>query len=151
MLFLGTTELNIDAKGRLAIPAKYRNRWDPARDGAGWVAVPWPGGVLRLYTEGQFERLTGLLDESLMPSEQQAELDARFFGQAETLSPDAAGRITIPKPHLRRCGLPSEVVLVGARNRLEVRARGEWQSEGDARFAELPELVKRIEARKADG
>lgn len=151
MLFLGTTELTIDAKGRLAIPAKYRNRWDPARDGAGWVAVPWPGGVLRLYTEGHFERLAGRLDESLMPSEQQAELDAQFFGQAEPLSPDSAGRLTLPKAHMRRCGLPNEVVLVGARNRLEVRAREGWQESGDERFEQLPELVEQIEARKADG
>ncbi len=151
MLFLGTTELIIDTKGRLAIPAKYRNRWDPATDGAGWVIVPWPGGVLRLYTEGQFERLTARLDESLMPSEQQAELDAQFFGQAETLSPDSAGRITLPKSHVKRCELPNEVVLVGARNRLEIRAREGWQSNSDERFERLPELVERIEARKADG
>ena len=107
--------------------------------------------MLRLYTQGQFERLTALLDESLMPSQQQADLDAQFFGQAETLSPDSAGRITIPKSHLRRCGLPNGVVLVGARNRLEVRAREDWQRNDDERFEKLPELVKRIEARKANG
>ncbi len=150
MLFLGTTELSIDKKGRLAIPAKYRNRWDPARDGAGWVSVPWPGGVLRLYTEGQFERLCALLDESLMPSEDQALLDAEFFGEAESLTPDAAGRIVIPRKHIERCALPSEVVMIGARNRLEVRARDAWQASSQERFERLPELVKRLQEGKQD-
>ncbi len=150
MLFLGTTELSIDKKGRLAIPAKYRNRWDPARDGAGWVSVPWPGGVLRLYTEGQFERLCALLDESLMPSEDQALLDAEFFGEAESLTPDAAGRIVIPRKHIERCGLPSEVVMIGARNRLEVRARDAWQASSQERFERLPELVRRLQGGTQD-
>ena len=42
-------------------------------------------------------------------------------------------------------------ILVRARNRLDVRARGDWQCNEDERFEQLPELVKRIEARKADG
>ena len=47
MLFTGHSEHTIDAKLRLAIPAKYRNNLTPERDGLAWFCVPWPGGVLR--------------------------------------------------------------------------------------------------------
>ena len=57
MLFTGYSEHSIDSKLRLAIPAKYRNQWDSVRDGNAWFCIPWPSGLLRLYTESQFNRL----------------------------------------------------------------------------------------------
>lgn len=150
MLFTGYTELSIDAKGRLAIPAKYRNAWNPTRDGGAWFCVPWPGGVLRLYTESAFERMASLEDDSLTPSPDQAELDVNFFSQAERLEMDGSGRIMLPKRHLARVGLaqeglPSPVAVVGARNRLEIRRRDDWDSSEEDRFERMPELVERIE------
>ena len=55
LLFIGTSEHSIDPKQRLAIPAKYRNQWDANKDGTAWVVIPWPGGILRLYTEADFD------------------------------------------------------------------------------------------------
>ena len=94
MLFTGTSELQIDAKQRLAVPAKYRNQWDSSRDGGAWVCVPWPTGrLLRLYTEGAFVRLSEQLASSIAPTEAQADFDASFYGYAERLEVDTAGRI----------------------------------------------------------
>ncbi len=42
MHFTGYSEHTIDAKQRLAIPAKYRAQWDDKRDGTAWYGVPWP-------------------------------------------------------------------------------------------------------------
>lgn len=155
MLFTGHSEHTIDAKLRLAIPAKHRNQLDPSRErgggagGGAWVCVPWPGGVLRLYTEEQFEALAGRADESLTPGEDEADLEAQLFGFAERLEVDGQGRVAIPKKHLELSGLAGpEVVILGARNRLEVRERGAWLAGQQERFAKLPSLVARIEARK---
>lgn len=147
MLFTGYAELTIDSKGRLAIPAKYRNKWDAKRDGSCWVCVPWPGGILRLYTESRFERLAECLDDSLMPNVDEATLDAAFFSQAEQVTPDSAGRLMLPKRHMELTSLPTEVVVLGARNRLEVRARDAWKRAQDDQFGALPDLVERIEKR----
>ncbi|MCB9845222.1 MAG: hypothetical protein H6811_04455 [Phycisphaeraceae bacterium] len=148
MLFTGFAELTVDAKGRLAIPAKYRNKWNAQRDGMCWVCVPWPDGVLRLYTEAQFERLSARQDDSLTPHPDDASLDRLFFSRAEELVPDTAGRVMLPKHHVDWTNLPSEVVVVGARNRLEVMSRERWKSNADKEFRQLPELVERIESRK---
>lgn len=150
MLFTGHAELTIDSKGRLAIPAKYRNKWDAQRDGAGWYCVALPGGMLRLYTEAQFEQLAGALDESLMPDEDQAQLEASFFSQAEPVQNDSAGRVMLPKRHQQRTGLTvnTPVVLVGARNRLEVRHRDAWTKQDQEDFERIPEMIRKLEQRR---
>jgi MraZ protein len=149
VLFTGHSEHTIDAKLRLAIPAKHRNSLTPERDGAAWFCVPWPGGVLRLYTERMFEDLADQAPQSLMPGEEEADLESRFFGFAERLEMDAQGRVAIPKLHLELAGLTStDVVIVGARNRLEVRDRAAWQAGRLEMFAKLPSLVARIEAKR---
>ena len=63
---------------------------------------------------------------------------------------DAAGRITLPKLHLDLAGLTNrDVVIVGARNRLEVRDRATWRAGAADRFSRLPTLVARTEAKRA--
>lgn len=149
MLFTGHSEHTIDAKLRLAIPAKYRARLDESRDGSTWYSVPYPGGVIRLYTQARFEALAQEAPDSLTPGDDEAELEASLFGHAEQLEMDAAGRITLPKHHLDLAGLSSrDVVVVGARNRLEIRDRATWQAGAADRFARLPTLVARIEAKR---
>lgn len=149
MLFTGHAELTIDAKQRLAVPSKYRNQWSSERDGSAWYSVPWPDGSLRLYTEKRFESLAEQGEHSLTPGQDEAALEAQLFGFAERIEMDSAGRITIPKSHLELAGLSGEVVMVGARNRLEVRDRAKWKQSLGERFAQLPTLVARIEAKKS--
>jgi len=150
LLFTGQAELTIDAKLRLAVPAKYRAQWDPAKHGNAWICVPWPGGILRIYPETQFEQLASRNQGTLTPDRDEAELEAALFGFSERLEMDSAGRITLPKQHLERTGLNGEVVVVGARDRLEVRDRAAWNAEASNRFNSLPELVARIQAKKSE-
>ena len=147
MLFTGHSLNSIDAKHRLSIPAKYRAQWDDARDGKAWFCVPWPGGILRLYTEAAFTRMADSIEQSLMPAEDQADLDADVFSLAERLEMDAQGRIALPPMHLELTGLSGEVAVIGARNRLEVRDRATWLESQADRFQRLPTLVERSRPR----
>lgn len=149
MLFTGQAELTVDAKQRLALPAKFRSRWDPERDGPTWYCVPWPHeGVLRLYTERRFEQMAERQEESLTPGQDVADLEATLFGYTEQLDVDSASRIRLPAWHIDLVKLPREVVLVGARNRLEIRSREAWVGRREDRFNELRQLVARLEAQK---
>ncbi len=146
MLFTGTSEHSIDAKLRLAVPAKYRNQWNAVRDGAAWFCVPWPTARhLRLYTEGAFAKMAEQLPASLAPPTPLAEFDASFFGYAERLELDSAGRLMIPKLHMQLTGLSSDVVIVGARTHLEVRDREAWMKGLATRFDALPSLAAQID------
>jgi DNA-binding transcriptional regulator/RsmH inhibitor MraZ len=163
VLFTGQSEITIDAKQRLAIPAKFRGgaRSAPARtqntggDGASpesdpqaWYCVPWPvGSLLRLYPEDAFHRLAQSPDDSLIPNQDLADFEASFFGAAERLEQDKSGRVRLPKWHLDLVGMPSEVIVVGARNRLEIRDRATWLASQGDRFQQLTTLMDRMEAR----
>jgi MraZ protein len=145
MHFTGYSEHSIDAKQRLAIPAKYRALWDEKRDGKAWYGIPWPGGVLRLYTENVFNELAGQMgSRSLAPGRDEASLDSSLFGFSERLEMDKQGRVALPKLHLELTGLNGEVVIVGARNRLEVYGRAGWLATMRERFERLPELAERL-------
>lgn len=151
MLFTGQAEVTIDAKGRLAIPAKFRARWDPERDGKTWYCVPWPHeGVLRLYTESRFELMAQLREETLTPDQDSADLETTFFGYTEQIDPDANSRLNLPAWHMELIKLPREVMVIGVRNRLEIRSREAWSANRESRFNELRSLVARLETRKSD-
>lgn len=151
MPFTGQYEHTIDAKNRLAIPASIRSRWDPTRDGAAWYAVPWVGGLIRLYTETAFTVRAEAMPQSLMQEEDESEFQATLFGLARRMELDSAGRIRLPEEMLSLTGLPREVVLVGAGDRLEIRSRSEWEQSKRDRLAQLPELMRRIGARRQGG
>ena len=151
MLFSGQYEHTIDAKHRLAIPSDIRARWDGASDGQCWHAVPWPGGVIRLYTEVGFRDRAMAGPLTLTPDEDEAELQATLFGLSRRLEMDASGRVRLPDDLLALVGLGSEVVLVGAGDRLEVRDRAEWQASRAERLAQMPELMRRVEAKRRAG
>ena len=151
MLLTGEYEHTIDAKHRLAIPAEVRARWRPEEDGAAWFAVPWRPGLIRLYTERSFHDRATNRPLTLTPDEDEAELQATLFGLSARLEIDSAGRVRLPEDMLTLVSLPTEVVLVGAGDRLEIRDRAEWRKSRQSRLAQLPELMQRITARRERG
>lgn len=141
--FTGQAELIIDAKGRLAIPAKYRSLIDPTRDGSAWYVGPWPVGMLRLYTERRFEAMCQAMGMTLMPDTESANRQANYFSEMERLEMDSAGRINLPKSMLELAEIPSpEVMLIGAGDRLEVRDRAAFLATRKERFLNLPGQVR---------
>jgi MraZ protein len=150
VLFTGTSEVTIDAKQRLSVPARYRAQLEASGHPAVWYCVPWSARLIRLYPEKTFETLASMAGTgSLMPAEDEAELEAAFFGLAERIEADAAGRLVIPRPHLEIARLTPEVVVIGARNRLEIRDRGAWQGSTPERFAKMPVTAALLESRRA--
>lgn len=147
MLFTGQAEHAIDAKLRLSLPKKHRAQWDPETHGEAWYCVPWPTGILRLYPSKVFQRLAEQSTESLTPNEDEGELEATLYGLAEMLSVDAQGRIMLPKEHLDMTELGRAVVVVGVRNRLEIHDLDAWQAERARRFADLPNLVRKVDGK----
>lgn len=150
MPFTGQAEATIDAKQRLAIPAKFRNRWDPQTEGNTWFCIPWPQtGSLRLYTQKMHNDLftAGRRDPSLTPDEEQAKLDVILHSATEEVDMDTNNRVRLYKWQVDLLGLPKEVIVLGAGDRLEVRARDEWQSEFNDRIAMMADLASKLAKR----
>ncbi|MEL7474039.1 MAG: hypothetical protein AAGK04_12045 [Planctomycetota bacterium] len=148
MIFSGKAELTIDAQGRVQIPAKIRAAWNPEIHGDHWTCIPWPeqGGMLRLFPVKTFTSIGAATPNSLTTSGQASELEAQIFGMAEPLRPDKADRVKLPQDHIDLVGLPKEVVLLGVRDRLEIRDRAAWKNAFKDTFQNLPRLAKEMHA-----
>lgn len=147
MLFTGVSEHTLDAKFRLAVPAKYRNQWSVERDGQAWFSLPWPTGHLKLYTEAGFTTLAKAGIQTLTPDADAADLELALYSLAERLEMDAQGRLVIPKKHLEMAKLAGSVAVVGARNHLQVHDLKTWTAGENNRFQSLPFLAERVNAK----
>ena len=134
-LFRGVTHVALDAKGRLAIPARYRD--GVLGDGL-LEAVPRrpamvitvdPSGCLLLYPRAHWEPIQAQLMSLSSFNEPIRRLQRLLVGHADDLELDAAGRILIP-PELRAyANLQHRVVLVGQGNKFEIWDEPRWQEQ----------------------
>jgi len=138
MIFTGHAELNIDAKQRLSIPAKFKSMLSVERDGKAWYCVPYGEKKLVLFTEKRFDELAEGRDATLTPNRLQSKFDVSFFGLCERIEPDAAGRIVIPRLHRELAGLGDEVVMIGGGKYLELWNKQRW-------IDELPTMHKNLD------
>jgi MraZ protein len=120
-VFFGETAINLDAKGRLAIPMRYRDSIQEL-DGGRLVLTysAFDSGSLYLYPEQEWERVrdevTGL--STFNPGHRS--LQRRLVGSASAIEPDANGRIQLPQTLRQVAGLEKRVVLLGMGNRFEI-------------------------------
>jgi len=129
VFFTGRYRNNVDAKGRVSVPAPLR----AVLCGAEGVYV-FPGQRLRCL-EGAgvdfMERRASALDTLDPMDPRRAALERLYFGEALWLGFDAAGRITLPEALRTEFGLDEEAVFVGVRDRFEI-----WSPEREAAWAQ---------------
>ncbi len=127
MLFTGKFELVIDAKQRLAVPARIRALLERAGAAAALYLLPGANGALWLWPLPTFERVAGEIEPTLTPPVEQMDFDEQTFPEAERLELDAAGRIRLPQELITEAGLGSKVLLVGMRHHLEIWDPQKWE------------------------
>jgi len=114
-VFLGTHTPKLDDKGRLILPAKFR---EPLGDGIVMTkgqercVVIWPNERFQDYAESLRERSQN--------NEKVRAFTRVFFSSAFDDSADKQGRVTIPAPLREWAGLDRELVVVGADTRIEI-------------------------------
>jgi MraZ protein len=120
-MFLGEYEHTIDAKGRMAVPAKFRGQLD-----RGAVISKGMGRCLSIYTMMRWEEKSAALVEG-KSDEALRDFERRVFPSASEVELDGQGRLVIP-PKLRAyAGLTSEVTVAGVRDHIEIWDRAAWQ------------------------
>jgi MraZ protein len=124
-LFQGATELNLDAKGRLAVPTRYRTALQSG--GGAVVLTAHPDGCLLLYPSLAWEPI-GAKIQALSSFNEQARWWQRLLvGFAEEIEIDAQGRILV-SPALRKfAGLQKDVMLVGQGSHFEIWDAAAWE------------------------
>lgn len=139
MLFLGTYTPRLDDKGRMILPAKFRERL-----AGGLVITRGQEHCLYVFTQGDFERLVQQWQDSPTSSKTVRDYQRFFLSGASDEIPDKQGRVTVP-PLLRSyAGLTGDCTVIGAGNRLEVwdtQAWAAYTAEHEDSFADLSEEV----------
>ncbi len=125
-VFRGVTELVLDAKGRLAIPARHRDALAPAGNGH-LVLTADPSRCLLLYPQAAWEPIQARLMALSSFNEPIRNLQRLLVGHADDVEIDAAGRILVP-PALRKfASLDKRVVLVGQGQKFELWDQAQWE------------------------
>jgi MraZ protein len=133
-MFRGLAALNLDNKGRMAIPARYREALSRHCDGQMVLTVDRDHCLL-LYPLPDWEEIERKLVRLPGFNKQARRLQRLLIGHATECEMDRSGRILLP-PALREfAGMDKAVVLIGQGNKFEVWAeqvwgarRGEWLS-----------------------
>jgi len=144
-VFLGVNTLNLDAKGRMAIPAKHR---DALADARVVVTVNPQEHCLWLYPENEWREIARKLSRLPTMDRQNRLLQRLLLGHASELDLDAQGRILL-SPELREyAALGKKVSLVGQGHKFEIwdeqawaGSREEWLSEANDLGSELSDQL----------
>src|SRR5215471_6807044 len=113
-MFLGEFQHSLDTKGRVILPAKYR---DQLAEGA--FVTKGRGGCLSVFTAEEFEEVAASIREQSRNSPKELNAARTFFGGASEIRPDRQGRVALP-PNLREyAGLERDVTVVGLFSRIE--------------------------------
>lgn len=138
-MFLGTHTPRLDEKGRLFLPARFRD--DLA---GGVVLTKGQDRCLFVYSAQEFGRRAEAVQRASQATRAARDAARTFFSSAFDQAPDRQGRITVP-PGLRTyAGLSRDCVVVGAGNRLEIWDLTAWEADEANRedaFADLSEEV----------
>ena len=147
-MFRGVQHINLDAKGRMAVPSRQRELLSVMSEGHIVLTVDTQAPCLALYALPEWERIEA--DVQALPALKPAikRFQRLVLGYASDLQLDGSGRILIPPALRDYAKLEKRAVLVGQGNKLELWSEDLWQQECVAALAadsveELPvELVQ---------
>lgn len=123
-MFLGQYEHTIDEKGRLTIPARFR---DLLENGA-FITQGFDENLMVL-TNASFEIIYARVNRMSMTNPTARQLKRLIFSHADRVEVDRAGRILIPQFLRQAAQLESAAVLVGVGDYFEIWSPGRWNEE----------------------
>jgi MraZ protein len=138
-VFLGTHTPRLDDKGRLILPAKFRDEL-----AEGLVVTKGQERCLYVWPAAEFARITDRMRQAPVTSKAARDyMRVLFSGDSDELT-DKQGRVTIPPALREYAGLERDCVVIGANSRVEiwdVRAWERYLAEQEQAFSELSEEV----------
>jgi MraZ protein len=122
--FTGSVEHALDEKGRLIVPARFRERL-----GAGFViTIAQPEPCLALYPSVTWADFCARLEGAPRKDERFRRLVRHLFAHTEEVACDAQGRLLIPSPLRAYATIERDVISIGALTRVEIWASEQYAS-----------------------
>ena len=120
-MFFGETSINLDSKGRMALPTRYRPAVEEVcANRLVMTYSAFDAGCLWLYPEPEWERVRDqvMVLSTFNPSHRS--LQRRLVGSATALEPDGNARLLLPQSLRQVAGLEKKIVLMGMGARFEI-------------------------------
>jgi MraZ protein len=138
-VFLGTYEPRLDEKGRLILPAKFREQM-----AGGVVLTRGQERCLYAFPRAEFEEIHSQLRQAPLTSKQARDYMRVFLSGATDEVPDRQGRVTIPAILRRYAGLERDLAVIGSGSKVEIWDAVAWSTYLEAQedsYAEITEEV----------
>ncbi|MFD2749364.1 MULTISPECIES: division/cell wall cluster transcriptional repressor MraZ [Virgibacillus] len=136
-MFMGEFQHNIDTKGRIIVPAKFREGL-----GDNFVVTRGLDKCLFAYPMDEWKALEEKLKKLPLTKKDARAFTRFFFSGAVECEVDKQGRINIPQPLRSYAALSKECVVIGVSNRIEFWASENWEdyfSDSEESFSEIAE------------
>ncbi len=144
MAFRGNFEYQLD-RGRVAIPPRYREDFN-----AGSVMTPGVEPCIQVWTPDGYERHELLLDQVPIELSNGRMFRRALSGYTFDVPKDGQGRLLIPPRLIEYAGLKKDVVVVGARECLEIWDKATWEAQFDELAATRSAMLDDIGRRKQE-
>lgn len=138
-MFMGEFQHNIDAKGRLIVPAKFRDQL-----GEKFVVTRGMDGCLFGYPMSEWELLEAKMKEMPLAKKDSRTFVRFFYSAATECEIDKQGRINIPATLRNHAQLEKGCVVIGVSNRIEIWDDSRWSdfsTEAEENFDEIAETM----------
>ncbi|MDC9605939.1 division/cell wall cluster transcriptional repressor MraZ [Xenorhabdus griffiniae] len=149
-MFRGATLVNLDSKGRLTVPARYREMLNEASTGQMVCTIDLHQPCLLLYTLPEWEIIEKKLSRlsSMNPAERRVQ--RLLLGHASECQMDSAGRLLLASTLRQHAGLTKEVMLVGQFNKFELWDEQVWYQQVQDDIAAEQSTQEPLSARLQD-
>lgn len=134
-MFRGATKVTLDAKGRMAIPMRHRERLAARGDGQVVCTVD-PDYCLLLYPLPDWEEIERKIMRLPSFQPKARRLQRLMVGYATEIEIDANGRVLVPRELREFAGLEKQAILIGQGAKLELWDEARWNSRRDEWLAE---------------
>ncbi|MFG6149011.1 division/cell wall cluster transcriptional repressor MraZ [Halobacillus sp. B23F22_1] len=136
-MFMGEFQHNIDTKGRIIVPSKFRDELQE-----GFVLTRGLDQCLFAYPMNEWKLLEEKLKKLPLTKKDARAFTRFFFSGAVECEVDKQGRVNIPPPLRSHAKLDKECVVIGVSNRIEFWSKDLWENyfeESEESFSEIAE------------
>ena len=138
-MLIGNYQHNIDIKGRVIMPAKFREEL-----GDIFYATKGKDNTITVLSKDSWDELGRKISE--MPSAKTVQITRFLFSSAAELIPDKQGRVLIPQPLREYAGLDKDVVINGTGSNVEIWDKEAWDRyNNDLSGDDIYDLMDKLE------
>ena len=134
-MFTGTHMPRLDDKGRVILPAKFREHL-----AGGLVFTKGQDRCISVWPKPVFDKYAAELRSAPLTTEKARAFVRVFFSSAFAETPDKQGRVTVPGPLREYAGISRDVVVIGTDSRAEIWDAEVWQAYLSAREPEFADF-----------